>query len=113
MKELLYAVLLLFGVFISSCSQVLLKKEAGKNHNSLWDEYYNFNVIVAYMLFVGATFLAIVAYRVVPLSFGPVLEASSYIYVTIFGVKIFHEKISRKRKIALFAIFLGIIVSCI
>ena len=42
-------------------------------------------VIFAHAMFVGTTFLSIIAYRGIPLSMGPILEATSYIYVTIFG----------------------------
>ncbi|MEG2201819.1 MAG: EamA family transporter [Raoultibacter sp.] len=41
---------------------------------------------------------------------GPVLEATSYIYVTIFGVVIFKEKINRKKICALGLILLGVVV---
>ena len=39
---------------------------------------------------------------------GPLLEATSYIYVTIFGITIFHEKMSRRKWISLLLILLGI-----
>ena len=41
---------------------------------------------------------------------GPVLEATSYIYVTIFGVTIFHEKVNRKKLFGLGLILCGILV---
>ena len=41
---------------------------------------------------------------------GPVLEATSYIYVTFFGVKIFKEKMNLKKILALCLIICGIIV---
>ena len=50
------------------------------------------------------------AYKGIPLSMGPVLEATSYIYVTIFGVTIFKEKLNRRKLIGLALIVLGIIV---
>lgn len=59
-------------------------------------EYLNPMVIFAYAMFVGTTFLSIIAYRGIPLSMGPILEATSYIYVTVFGVKIFHERLNKK-----------------
>ena len=62
------------------------------------------------MMFVGTTLLSVLAYREIPLSMGPVLEATSYIYVTYFGVKIFHENINKKKIIALALIILGILV---
>ena len=62
------------------------------------------------MIFVGTTFLSILAYRGIPISMGPVLEATSYIYVTIWGVTIFKEKINAQKLIALVLIIAGIVV---
>lgn len=107
---LFYACILLVGVFVSSISQVILKKSALKEHNSPLEEYLNPLVIFAYVLFVGTTFLSILAYRGIPLSMGPILEATSYIYVTIFGVTIFKEKVGKKKLIALGLILAGICV---
>ena len=50
------------------------------------------------------------AYKGIPLSMGPVLEATSYLYITFFGVKIFHEHISRIKVVALGLIIIGILV---
>ena len=106
----LYSLLLLLGVFISAISQVLLKKAAMKQYASPLQEYLNPQVIFAYVLFVGTTFLSILAYRGIPLNLGPVLETTSYIYVTIFGVVIFQEKVTRKKMLALILIILGVLV---
>lgn len=103
-----YALLLLLGVFISAISQVMLKKAALKTYDSRVREYLNPLVICAYFLFVCTTFLSIFAYKGIPLSMGPLLEATSYIYVTIFGITVFHEKMSRRKWISLLLILLGI-----
>lgn len=50
------------------------------------------------------------AYKGIPLSMGPVLEATSYIYITIFGVCIFKEKLNPKKIVALLLIVGGILV---
>lgn len=110
---LLYSGVLLLGVFISAISQVMLKKAAMKKHNSVIKEYLNPLVIFAYVLFVGTTFLSILAYKGIPLSMGPILEATSYIYVTIFGVTIFKEKMNSKKVVALGMIIVGIVVYAI
>ncbi len=107
---LIYSCVLLFGVFISAISQVMLKKAALKKYDSKIQEYMNPLVITAYIIFVGTTFLSIIAYRGIPLSMGPILEATSYIYVTVFGVKIFHEKINRQKILAIGIIIAGIII---
>jgi len=107
---LLYASFMLIGTFVSSVAQVLLKKEAGKPHGSLIKEYLNPRVVIAYIIFFGATFLSIFAYKVVPLSMGPILEATGYIWVTIFGITIFKEKLNREKVLALVLIVSGIAV---
>ena len=107
---LIYAGLNLFGVFISSVSQVMLKKSAQKKHDSVIKEYMNPYVIGAYSLFVAATLLSVFAYRVIPLSMGAILDATGYIYVTAFGVLIFHEKLNRRKIIALALILVGIVI---
>ncbi len=109
-SELMYACILLAGVFISAISQVMLKKAAMKTYESKIKEYLNPLVFFAYVMFVGTTFLSIIAYRGIPLSMGPVLEATSYIYVTVFGVRIFHEKMNQKKFLALCFIVGGIII---
>lgn len=107
---MLYSLFLLCGVFISAISQVMLKKAALKKYDNVVKEYLNPLVIFAYVLFVGTTFLSILAYRGIPLSMGPILEATSYIYVTIFGVKIFGEKINKQKILALIFIIVGIVI---
>lgn len=108
--EIKYACILLLGVLISAVSQVMLKKAAMRHYDSTIREYMNPMVIIAYIMFAGTTFLSILAYRVIPLSMGPVLEATSYIYVTFFGIRIFKEKINARKIIALGFIITGIIV---
>ena len=107
---LLYASIMLLGTFISSVAQVLLKKEAQVKHASVIQEYLNARVIIAYIIFFGATFLSIYAYKVVSLSMGPILEATGYIYVTAFGAAIFKEKINRTKLFALLLIIVGIVI---
>lgn len=105
-----YALIFLLGVFISSLSQVLLKKAAMRSYGSVLREYLNPLVIGAYAIFFLATLMTIVAYRGVPLSLGPILEATSYLYITFFSVVIFKEKINMRKVAALALIIVGIIV---
>lgn len=107
---LLYAGVLLVSVFISSISQVMLKKSANRQYDSPIKEYLNPLVIFAYVLFVGTTLLSVIAYRGIPLSLGPVLEATGYLYVTAFGVLLFKEKMTRGKVVALALILGGIAI---
>ena len=105
-----YASFILFGTFISAISQVMLKKAAAKTYSSWIREYLNPLVIVAYIIFFAATFMSIMAYKGITLSMGPVLETTGYIYVTVFGVLVFHEKINVRKILALTLIICGICV---
>ena len=105
-----YSLFLLFGTFISSVSQVILKKASQKQYDNIIREYLNAPVIIAYTIFFLATLMSVLAFRGIPLSMGPVLESSSYIFVTIFGVTIFKEKLNTRKIIALCLILLGIAV---
>lgn len=105
-----YVCLLLLGTFLASISQVMLKKAALRSYENKLQEYLNPLVIIAYVIFFGTTFLSIFAYRGIPLSMGPVLEAKSYIYVTVFGVTIFKEKLNVRKLFALTLIVGGILV---
>ena len=105
-----FYLLSMIGVFIGSISQVMLKKSALKKYDSPIKEYFNPIVILAYSLFFITTIFSIIAYKKIPLSMGPIIETTSYIYITIWGVKIFHEKLNRKKYIALTFIVIGIII---
>ena len=105
-----YSLLLMTGTFISSISQAMLKTSADKHYPSLIKEYTNPLVLGSYTIFIVSTFFSILAYRGIPLSLGPVLEATGYIYVTFFGVTIFKEKFSSKKAAALALIIVGIVV---
>lgn len=105
-----YAFLLLAGTFISSVSQAMLKTAADKHYPSLIKEYTNPLVLGSYMIFIVSTLFSILAYRGIPLSLGPMLEATGYLYVTFFGVTLFREKFNSRKAAALALIFVGIAV---
>ncbi len=107
---LLYSLILLASVFVSAISQVMLKLSANRTHESAVREYANPLVVGAYALFVLSTLMTVYAYKEVPLSLGPVLEATSYLYVTAFGALIFKERVTAKKLLALALIVGGICV---
>jgi len=109
----LYGGILVLGTLISSVSQVMLKKAAMKDYDSPLREYLNPWVIGAYVLFLLSTLMSILAYRGLPLSMGPVLEATGYLFVTAFGVWLFGEKLNRRKALALALIIGGIVVSAL
>ena len=108
--DIRFILLILAAFFLSSVSQAMLKKAAEKKYESTVKEYLNPLVISAYILFFVTTLMAIISYRGIPLSLGGVLESTSYIYVTIFGVKFFGEKVNLRKILALILIIAGICI---
>ena len=105
-----YIMLFLFSVFISSVSQIILKKSTQIVYESRIKEYLNPKVVLAYSIFLIATLGTMWAYKVIPLSLGPVLEATGYIWVTILGIILLREKVSKKKWVGLGLLLLGIII---
>ncbi len=109
-NEILFIGIFLFGVLISSVSQIILKKSALIDHGSRIKEYLNVRVIVAYGIFFAATLCSVYAYKVIPLSFGPILEACGYVFVAVFSWLFLKEKISGRKMIGLAVIILGVVL---
>ena len=109
-RMLPYVLIALGGTLISAISQVMLKKSANKHYESVLAEYLNPLVVGAYTLFVGATLASTIAFKEIPLSMGPILDATGYLYVTLFGVTIFHEHVDRRKLLALGVNIMGIVI---
>jgi len=106
----LFVILFLISVFLSSVSQVILKKSANKTHASAIKEYLNVQTIGAYALFFLSTLLTVYSYKGVSLSMGPILETTGYIWVSLLGFLLLKEKISKKKLAGLGLIIVGIII---
>ena len=109
-SKIVFSLIYLSGVFISAIAQIMLKKSAGKEYESKIREYLNPYVIIAYAIFFGATFCTIYAYKGVPLSFGPILAASEYVFVAVLSKLFLKENINLKKFIGLSVIIAGIII---
>lgn len=109
-KEVLYIFIFIMSVVVASVSQVLLKTSADVEYEHWYQEYLNVKVIVAYALFFVSTLITVFAYKYVPLSLGPVLESSGYVFVTALGYFILKEKVSRRKLIGLLIIIVGIVL---
>lgn len=110
MNNNIYCLFLLLSNFIAAVSQMLLKKSAMENHKSIIYEYLNWKVILAYAMFFGAVFADMYALKFVSISFVPVLETSSYVFILIFSRLFFRERISLKQFIGISVIITGILI---
>ena len=109
-STVLYSTVFIGSVLISSISQILLKKSADRPHQTGLKEYLNPLVILAYFLFFASTFITIFAYKGVPLSIGPILESTGYVFVAVLGTVFLKEKLTPKKLIGIGIIVLGVIL---
>lgn len=106
-----YIALYLASVFISSVSQILLKLSANQEYENIIREYMNPKVLIAYTIFFCSSLLTVCAYKFVPLSMGPVLESSAYVFVTVLGYLCLHETIGKRKAAGMIVILTGIAIS--
>lgn len=109
-RTFLFSFIFILSVFISSISQILLKKSAMHKYKSKIQEYLNPIVTISYIMFFSCTFITIIAYRYIPLSWGPILESSGYIFISIMSYLFLKENFTKKNLVGMIVIILGIIV---
>lgn len=112
-EKILFALIFVAGVFVSSISQIILKKSADIEYPNKIREYLNVRVIFSYIIFFGATLCSILAYTKIPLSLGPILESSGYIFVAVMSRLFLKEKITKQKMLGLSIIIIGIIIYAI
>ncbi|MCL2807155.1 MAG: EamA family transporter [Coriobacteriia bacterium] len=114
MSELaLYILIAVGSVILSSISQMMLKISANKTYPSRVAEYLNPLVLSGYTIFFLTTLIMVYAYRVIPLSIGPIIEALGYVFIAIIGFAILREKITRKKLLGMLLIIAGVVMSSI
>lgn len=99
------------AAFLAAISQILLKKSAQKEHKGMLREYLNGYVITGYGLLMGSLLINMWAYQGIEYRFGPVINASSYVFVLILGWLFLHEKITAKKLWGNVLIIIGILIS--
>lgn len=109
-KVLLFSGIYILGVIISAFAQVLLKKSADIERENKIKEYLNFKTIFAYGIFFGATLCTVLAYKYVPLSMGPILGTTEYVFVAILSYFMLKEKVSKKKMLGLITIIFGVLI---
>ncbi len=67
-------------------------------------------MILAYGMFFASTIITVIAYKYVPLSLGPVLESSGYVFVAILSYYILKERLTKKQFIGMVLIVLGVLI---
>ena len=110
MNNNFFIILLFLSVFISAVSQILLKKSALIKYESIVREYFNLKVISAYGLFFCAVVIDLIALRFAPLSFVPIIETSSYIFILFLSRIFLKEHLNKFQFLGMLLILTGIFI---
>ena len=106
----IYVLLMVAAAFLAAISQILLKKSAEKQHKTMAGEYLNLYVLSGYALLVLSLLMNMWSYQGVEYRFGPVINASSYIFVLVLGHLFLKEKITARKLWGNVLIIAGILV---
>ena len=110
-KITLFYILVIAGIFLSACSQLLLKKSADRKHRSFLRSMLNWRVITAYTIFFGSLFINITAMsKGMKLKDMPILESLGYVFVPLLSYMVLMEKITKRTLVSIALILIGIYV---
>ena len=110
MNNLFFPVIYVILVFVSTCSQILLKKSNDNPGGSFLSEYLNKETITAYGIFFLVTLATVLIIKYIPLIFVPVLECFGYIFIAVLGKFFLKTPITKNITIGIILIISGIIV---
>ena len=109
-KESVCILIYIFSVFISSVSQILLKKSANIHHENHLKEYLNWRVILAYGIFFLSAFITTLAFRYVTIGLGNILESLGYFFVVILSAVFLQENISKRKVLGMLIVIIGVVL---
>ncbi len=100
----------LLVTFLSSCSQIMLKISANKEHKSKIFEILNPLVIISYGIFFLCVFMSVYSLKGISLALSAVIESLGFILIPAFSYLFLKEKISRSQLFGILLIVIGMIV---
>ena len=104
-------ILVVAGIFMSACSQLLLKKSADRQYKNFISSMLNWRVVVAYIIFFGSLVINITAMsKGVNLKDMPILESLGYVFVPLLSVIILKEQVTKMNMLSIFLIMVGIFI---
>lgn len=102
--------IILFSIFLTSISQILLKLSSDKKYNHKIREYLNFYVIFSYSMFFITMLLNTFALKFIDMKSIQVFMALSYGIVLVLSKLILKEEITKNKLIGNIIIIMGVII---
>lgn len=107
----IYIIFLLITIFISCCTQLMLKLSASNKEKKGIAFFVNKNVIMSYLIyFVVLIVNSYYIYKNLSLNQIGIIESAGYIYIPILSFIFLKEKISKKQIFGILLILMGILI---
>lgn len=100
----------LIGIEVAVIAQLLLKSAASIEHETVIKQYLNARVILGYVLMVLSTVFTIIAYRVLPLSYSPIMNALATLSLAALSWFVFKEEFTSRKILGFALIIIGILL---
>lgn len=101
----------LCSVLIAAYAQVLLKREASVVHSNLIDDYLNKAVIIGYCIMGISLLINIFAMsHGIKLKEVSIMETLSYLFVPVISHFVLKERTTRRQKLSIALIMIGIVI---
>ncbi|MCI9093833.1 MAG: multidrug ABC transporter [Coprobacillus sp.] len=107
---MVYFILLLISVLVSSLSQVVLKIGSNKDYSGIY-EYLNIYVISGYFMLGTSMILNVIAYTHVEYIIGVVIATLNYILVAIFSKFLLKEDFTKNKLIGMAIVIFGVFIA--
>ena len=109
-KTQLWAIgLVLFGCLLTSLGPIMLKKASDKLSFKLKDLIKSYYLMISLLFYGIGTIIFIVALKGGELSVLYPLVATTYVWVSLWSIKILNEEMNKKKWIGLILIIMGVI----
>ena len=108
MNNLIGFTLFIFGAFLNSIAQILIKKSV-MDSEAIY-KYFNKRLILSGLIFLLVILISITGYKFIDLKYGIVLSSSTYIFIVTLSKYILKEDINKKVFQGVLFILLGIII---
>jgi drug/metabolite transporter (DMT)-like permease len=105
-----YFAVALFSLFLSTISQVLLKKSSGEKKKHIIYEYLNPKVCIAYGITFLCMFMSIYAFKGIDYKYGAVIESLAYLLIMVQSRFILGEQVTRRKVLGNCVIVLGVLI---
>lgn len=112
-KIFLSLIVLVFGTFIASLAQLLLKTAAVKEYPTRIKQYLNLRVLSGYTVMLASMAASLFAFRALPFSYAPVADAAALLFTVSMSAVVLKEKLTRKKISGILVVIIGIVIIAI